>query len=146
MADVGQEGELAQFTVAGFQDTNSLAEDFEAAKAKAIKIGAVACYVEDLKREFVEELCFPAIQCNAIYENVYLLGEYQPSHPGNSANIPQEHPLPAQLLHELKLRLPKRKVALPSPTVVLAKVMTKYDSSLDFTPFNPPSRSLPHGE
>ncbi|TGO85972.1 hypothetical protein BPOR_0347g00040 [Botrytis porri] len=56
MADVGQE------------------EDFEAAKAKAMKIGAVACYVEDLKREFVDELCFPAVQCNAIYENVYLLG------------------------------------------------------------------------
>ncbi|QSZ28536.1 hypothetical protein DSL72_003034 [Monilinia vaccinii-corymbosi] len=56
MADVGQE------------------EDFEAAKAKALKIGAVACYVEDLKREFVDELCFPAVQCNAIYENVYLLG------------------------------------------------------------------------
>ncbi|TGO48413.1 hypothetical protein BCON_0241g00180 [Botryotinia convoluta] len=56
MADVGQE------------------ENFEAAKAKAMKIGAVACYVEDLKREFVDELCFPAVQCNAIYENVYLLG------------------------------------------------------------------------
>ncbi len=52
-----------------------MAEDFEAAKAKALKIGAVACYIEDLKREFVEELCFPAIQCNAIYENVYLLGK-----------------------------------------------------------------------
>ncbi|KAG9234709.1 argininosuccinate synthase-like protein [Amylocarpus encephaloides] len=56
MADVGQE------------------EDFEAAKAKALKIGAVACYIEDIRREFIEELCFPAIQCNAIYENVYLLG------------------------------------------------------------------------
>jgi len=30
--------------------TNERAEDFEAAKAKAMKIGAVACYVEDLKR------------------------------------------------------------------------------------------------
>lgn len=56
MADVGQE------------------EDFKAAKAKALKIGASACYVEDLRREFIEELCFPAVQCNAIYENVYLLG------------------------------------------------------------------------
>jgi len=27
-----------------------------------------------LRREFIEELCFPAVQCNAIYENVYLLG------------------------------------------------------------------------
>lgn len=24
--------------------------------------------------EFIEQLCFPAIACNAIYENVYLLG------------------------------------------------------------------------
>lgn len=34
--------------------------------------------------EFVEELCFPAIACNAIYENVYLLGmlswTIQPNH------------------------------------------------------------------
>ncbi|PBP18707.1 argininosuccinate synthetase [Diplocarpon rosae] len=49
-------------------------EDFQAAKAKALKIGAVACYIEDLRKEFIEELCFPAVQCNAIYENVYLLG------------------------------------------------------------------------
>ncbi|KAF2209612.1 hypothetical protein CERZMDRAFT_113925 [Cercospora zeae-maydis SCOH1-5] len=56
MADVGQE------------------EDFEAAKAKALKIGATKCYIEDIRREFVEELCYPAIACNAIYENVYLLG------------------------------------------------------------------------
>ena len=50
MADVGQE------------------EDFEAAEKKALKIGAQKVYVEDLRREFVEELCFPAIQCNAQYE------------------------------------------------------------------------------
>lgn len=56
MGDVGQE------------------EDFEAAKAKALKIGAVACYIEDLRKEFIDELCWPAVQCNAIYENVYLLG------------------------------------------------------------------------
>jgi argininosuccinate synthase len=41
-----------------------------------LKVGAVAVYVEDLKREFIEELCFPAIQANAIYENVYLLGKF----------------------------------------------------------------------
>ncbi|KAF3917128.1 hypothetical protein ABW20_dc0107372 [Dactylellina cionopaga] len=37
-------------------------------------VGALECYVDDLRKEFVEQLCFPAIQCNAIYENVYLLG------------------------------------------------------------------------
>ncbi|GMM49297.1 argininosuccinate synthase [Starmerella bacillaris] len=49
-------------------------EDFEAAREKALKIGATKFIVEDVRREFVEELCFPAIQSNAIYENVYLLG------------------------------------------------------------------------
>jgi argininosuccinate synthase len=56
MADVGQE------------------EDFEAARTKAMQCGASGFFLEDLKREFVEELIYPAVQCNAIYENVYLLG------------------------------------------------------------------------
>ena len=68
-------------------------EDFEAAKAKALKIGAVSCHVEDIRREFVEELCFPAIQANAIYENVYLLGSCSQS-PLPSALSPFHPPLP----------------------------------------------------
>ncbi|KAJ9126763.1 Argininosuccinate synthase [Naganishia onofrii] len=56
MADVGQE------------------EDFEAAREKALKCGASKFFLEDLKREFVTELIYPAVQCNAIYEGVYLLG------------------------------------------------------------------------
>lgn len=42
-----------------------------------MQIGAEKVYVEDLRREFIEELCYPAVQCNAIYENVYLLGKSQ---------------------------------------------------------------------
>ena len=30
--------------------------------------------IKDLRREFVEQLCFRAIQCNAQYEGRYLLG------------------------------------------------------------------------
>jgi len=56
IADVGQE------------------EDFEAAKAKALKIGASKVYVEDLKKEFVSDFIYPAIKANAIYEGKYLLG------------------------------------------------------------------------
>jgi len=56
MADVGQE------------------EDFEAARAKALKVGAKKFFLEDLKREFITELIYPAVQANCIYENVYLLG------------------------------------------------------------------------
>ncbi|KAG8831416.1 argininosuccinate synthetase [Serendipita sp. 399] len=56
MADVGQE------------------EDFEAAKAKALKVGAKKFFMSDLRKEFITELIYPAIQANCIYENVYLLG------------------------------------------------------------------------
>ncbi|KAH8978580.1 putative argininosuccinate synthase [Lactarius hatsudake] len=56
MADIGQE------------------EDFESARKKALAVGAKKFFLEDLKREFVTELIYPAIQANAIYENVYLLG------------------------------------------------------------------------
>lgn len=56
------------------QSSRSQEEDFEAAKKKALKIGAERVYVEDLREAFISEFCWPAIQCNAIYENVYLLG------------------------------------------------------------------------
>ncbi|OJK01250.1 argininosuccinate synthase [Aspergillus aculeatinus CBS 121060] len=49
-------------------------EDWAAVEAKALKIGAKKMIIEDLQREFITELCFPAIQCNAIYEGRYLLG------------------------------------------------------------------------
>ncbi|MEW6748563.1 MAG: argininosuccinate synthase [Candidatus Micrarchaeota archaeon] len=49
-------------------------DDFEAAKAKALGIGASKVYVEDLKKEFVTDFIFPAIKANAIYEGRYLLG------------------------------------------------------------------------
>ncbi len=49
-------------------------EDYEAAKAKALKIGASKVYIEDLKKEFVTDFIYPAIKGNAIYEGKYLLG------------------------------------------------------------------------
>ena len=41
---------------------------------KALKIGALKMVILDLQKEFVEELCFRAVQCNASYEGRYLLG------------------------------------------------------------------------
>ena len=49
-------------------------EDFEAAKEKALKVGASKVFIEDLRREFLEETIFPAIQANCVYESIYLLG------------------------------------------------------------------------
>ncbi|KTA96089.1 Argininosuccinate synthase [Nakaseomyces glabratus] len=56
MADVGQE------------------EDFEAARAKALKIGATKVVISDVREQFVKDIIFPAVQVNAVYEDVYLLG------------------------------------------------------------------------
>lgn len=49
-------------------------EDFEAAREKALKVGASKVYVEDLKHEFVTDYIFPTFRANAIYEGRYLLG------------------------------------------------------------------------
>jgi argininosuccinate synthase len=49
-------------------------EDFEAAREKALKIGAKKVYIEDLRKEFIEATVWPAVQANLLYEGVYLLG------------------------------------------------------------------------
>ncbi len=49
-------------------------EDFPQVEKKALALGAEKMVIEDLQREFVEEIVFRAIQCNAVYEDRYLLG------------------------------------------------------------------------
>uniref|UniRef100_A0A8C5NM71 Argininosuccinate synthase n=1 Tax=Junco hyemalis TaxID=40217 RepID=A0A8C5NM71_JUNHY len=49
-------------------------EDFEAARKKALALGAKKVYIEDVSREFVESFIWPAVQANALYEDRYLLG------------------------------------------------------------------------
>ena len=49
-------------------------EDFKAAKEKALKIGASKVYIEDLKKEFVNDYIFTALKANAVYEGKYFLG------------------------------------------------------------------------
>jgi len=49
-------------------------EDFEAARAKATKLGAKEVHILDMRKEFVDDFIWPAIQANAIYEGRYLLG------------------------------------------------------------------------
>jgi argininosuccinate synthase len=55
-ADVGQGEELAPL------------------HEKAIKSGASKLYIEDLKKEFVEDFIYPTLKAGAIYEGKYLLG------------------------------------------------------------------------
>ncbi len=41
---------------------------------KAIASGAAECYVEDLRKEFVEDFIYPTLRAGAIYNRKYLLG------------------------------------------------------------------------
>lgn len=47
--------------------------DLEAAKQKALDVGASKAYVMDLKKEFVETMVWPALKANALYEGKYPL-------------------------------------------------------------------------
>lgn len=41
---------------------------------KALKTGASKLYIEDLTHEFIEDVVFPCVKANAVYEGKYLLG------------------------------------------------------------------------
>jgi argininosuccinate synthase len=49
-------------------------ENLNYIKEKALQTGASKVYVEDLKKEFVENFIFQALKANAVYEGKYLLG------------------------------------------------------------------------
>lgn len=41
---------------------------------KAIKTGALKCYIEDLREEYVKDYIYPTVRAGAVYEGKYLLG------------------------------------------------------------------------
>ncbi|MEW5717395.1 MAG: argininosuccinate synthase [Chloroflexota bacterium] len=49
-------------------------DDLSGVEAKAKASGAVKCYVQDLREEFITNYIYPTIQAGAIYERKYLLG------------------------------------------------------------------------
>ena len=49
-------------------------EDLSTIREKALQVGAVKAYVEDLKEEFTSNYVFPMLRGNAVYESSYLLG------------------------------------------------------------------------
>ena len=48
--------------------------ELDGLQEKAIKTGASKLYIEDLKKEFVEDCIWPTMKAGAVYENQYLLG------------------------------------------------------------------------
>ena len=48
--------------------------ELDGLEEKALKTGASKLYIEDLNKEFVEDVIIPCVQMGAKYENTYLLG------------------------------------------------------------------------
>ncbi|MBN1997867.1 argininosuccinate synthase [candidate division KSB1 bacterium] len=49
-------------------------EELDGLEQKAIATGASKCYIEDLRKTFVEEYIWPTLKAGAVYEGKYLLG------------------------------------------------------------------------
>ncbi len=49
-------------------------EELHGLEEKAIATGASKCYIEDLRKPFVEEYIWPTLKAGAVYEGQYLLG------------------------------------------------------------------------
>ncbi|KAJ9151902.1 Argininosuccinate synthase [Pleurostoma richardsiae] len=65
---------LEGYTVVAFLANVGQDEDWQAVEKKALALGAEKMVIRDLQKEFVEQIVHRAIQCNAIYEDRYLLG------------------------------------------------------------------------
>jgi argininosuccinate synthase len=59
--------------IAGCVDVGQKA-NWNEVKKLALKTGASACYVADVKKEYIEEYIWPALKAGAVYEDKYLLG------------------------------------------------------------------------
>src|SRR5512143_3970714 len=55
-------------------DVGQGADELLGVREKALASGAAECYVEDLRREFVEDFIYPTLRAGAIYNRKYLLG------------------------------------------------------------------------
>jgi len=49
-------------------------EELDGLEEKALKHGAVKCYVDNVQEEFASDFIYPIMKANAIYEGTYLLG------------------------------------------------------------------------
>ena len=48
--------------------------ELDGLEEKALKTGASKLYIEDLKKEFIEDYVYPTLKADAVYEGEYLLG------------------------------------------------------------------------
>lgn len=55
-------------------DVGQGTDELRGVREKALASGAEECYVEDLRKEFVEEYIWPTLRAGAVYNRKYLLG------------------------------------------------------------------------
>ncbi len=48
--------------------------DHKALRDKALKCGAIDCFIEDISEEFITDFIYPTLKAGAVYEGKYLLG------------------------------------------------------------------------
>ncbi|MBW7984310.1 argininosuccinate synthase [Enterobacillus tribolii] len=60
--------------IAFVADIGQEREDLEGIEEKALRSGASACYIADLRDEFISDYVYPVLKTGALYEGTYLLG------------------------------------------------------------------------
>ncbi|CAL4041968.1 Argininosuccinate synthase [Buchnera aphidicola (Takecallis arundicolens)] len=60
--------------IAFVADIGQSKQDLDGISEKAIKSGAIECYIVDLKEKFIKDYIFPVLSTGALYEGNYLLG------------------------------------------------------------------------
>lgn len=118
------------YEVVAFMANVGQEEDFDAAKEKALKIGACKFVCVDCREDFVKDILFPAVQVNAVYEDVYLLGTS----------------LARPVIAKAQIDVAKQEAVSRSLMVVPVKVMIKSDSNCHFTLWSQTLSVLHHGE
>ncbi|KAK1980083.1 hypothetical protein LZ30DRAFT_782969 [Colletotrichum cereale] len=59
----------AQYEVVCYLANVGQDEDWKAVEEKGLRIGGQRMIIDDLERESIGDLCWKAVQCNAIYED-----------------------------------------------------------------------------
>ncbi|MDN6774199.1 MAG: argininosuccinate synthase, partial [Enterobacterales bacterium] len=60
--------------IAFVADIGQEREDLVGVEEKALRSGASACYIADLREEFIKDYVYPVLKTGALYEGTYLLG------------------------------------------------------------------------
>ena len=94
-------------------------EELITVRDKAMRTGAGAVHIVDLREEFVRDFIFPMLRANAVYEGAYLLGTS----------------IARPLIARAQVEVAAKEAPTPSPTARPARVTTRFASSSPTRPW-----------